>query len=660
VIIIKPFERQDGDNIMRIKGSPNLAEVRVFMIGVRNSKQSPLEVDDDGLPKCAEIWVNELRMAEFENSGGYAAKARLTAQLADLGNFTLAGEYSTPGFGSVEQKLNERQQETRKSYDLSTSIELGKFVPEKVGVSIPAYYNVSQEIVTPKYNPLDPDIDLKEQLNNDLFSSNERDSIAKRSEEFTKRRSFNFTNVRKLPAKGRKPRFYDISNVSLNYGYTQSDYRDVNTEFDTRKTWRGGIAYAFNNSPKNYKPFSKTAIAKKKAFGFIKDFNFYLAPKQLSFQTDIDRAYSQRQSRNNTSFDFNLPTYYQKHFFWNRVYSLKYDITKALKFDFNAINNATIEEPLTANGRVDKRFPEEYRNWRDTVLNNIREFGTNTHYHHSFNINYTVPINKLPYFGFATLTTRYSGDYDWQRAPLGRDTLGNTIQNSNAISLNSQLNMTKLYNDIGFLKKVQKRAKERAKARALARRKPDRNKTPAQNAKIKGWKEGTPPENIKFTLKKFKDTDTTKIELWKKKLPFKPMDVFWTLVMSPKNVSGTFTRNRGTLLPGYNQDTEILGQNPSFNAPGFGFISGIQDDDFAVTAADNNWLINSSLLYNFNTTYSENYNIRATLRPIKTLRIQLNATRNYSTNLSQQFFREPVFYFKVDHLIFVYGVWCMV
>jgi cell surface protein SprA len=645
VLIIKPFETNDGKNFLRVKGNPNLAEVRVFMIGIRNSKQSPLTLDDDGLKKCAEIWVNELRMAEFDNSGGWATKARLTAQIADLGNVTLAGGYSTPGFGSIEQKLNERQQETRKNYDLSTSVELGKFIPEKIGISLPMYFGVSQEIVTPKYNPLDPDIDLKEQLNNDLFSQSARDSISKRTEEFTKRRSINFTNVRKLPAKGKKKNhFYDISNVSFNYGYTQYNYRDINTEFDTRKTWKGGLAYAFNNNPKNYKPFDDAKFAKKKAFKVIKEFNFYLAPKQLSFQTDIDRAYAQRQARNNTGFAFELPTYYQKHFYWNRVYSLKYDITKSLKFDFNATNNATIEEPLTfngqpTNGRVDKDFADEYDSWRDTVLQSFTEFGINTHYHHNFNLNYTVPINKLPFLGFVTLTARYSGDYDWLRAPIGADTLGNTIQNSNTVSLNSQLNMTKLYNSIGFLKKVQKRARDRARLRVQNRRKNDPNKTDAQNAKAKGWKAGLPPPDIKFDTKEFKDSDSTKVELWKKKLPVHPMDPFWIVMMSPKNISGTYTRNRGTLLPGYNQESEVLGYNPSFNAPGFNFVSGIQEDDFAVGAADNEWLVpNSALMYNYNTTYSENYNIRATLRPIKTLRIQLNATRNYSTNLSQQFF----------------------
>jgi cell surface protein SprA len=647
VQLIKPYTEADGKNTMRIKGNPNLGDVRVFMIGIRNAKQSPLTPSDDALAKCAEIWVNELRMSEFDNEGGWASVARITTQVADLGNITVAGDYSTPGFGSVEQKLNERQQETRRGYDLSTSIELGKFIPEKIGISVPMYYNVSEVLVTPRYNPLDPDLELNDLLKNEVLPQEDRDSIAVRSQEVTRRRSINFTNVRKLKPKGqKKSHFYDISNFSFNYGYSETKYRDINTEFDDKKNYRGGIGYAFGSNPKNYKPFGSAGFAKKKAFKLIKDFNFYLAPKQLTFQTDVDRMYAERRTRNNTGFNFSLPTYFQKHFYWNRIYGLKYDITKALKFDFNATNNATIEEPLTFNGvdtrgRVDSDYPEEYQAWRKEVWNNIQDFGTNTHYHHNFNLNYAVPIGKFPGLSFVTLTTRYSGDYDWQRAPIGADTLGHTIQNSNTVSANSQFNMTKLHNQIGFLKKVNKRARDRQRRRALKSQKPDKNKTQSENAKARGWKAGLPPVDIKFETKKFKDSDTTRVELWRKKEPFRPMDPIWLTLMSPKNISGTYTRNRGTLLPGYNQETEILGYNPGFSAPGFNFVTGVQEDDFALQAAERNWLVNNDstgLIYNYATTFSENYNIRSTIRPLKTLRIQLSATRTYSSNLTQQFF----------------------
>ncbi len=640
VIINKIFEEDDGKNKIKVKGNPNLAEVKVFMIGVRNNKQSPLNPTDDGMEKTAEIWVNELRMGEFDNDGGWATQARITTQIADLGNITLAGNYSTPGFGSVQQKLNERQIETRKGYDLSANVELGKFIPEKVGISVPMYYNVSEGRVTPQYNPLDPDIELNQLLNDDQFSEKYKDSVRTRTVEFSKRTSINFTNVRKLKPKGQvKSHFYDVSNLSFNYGYSISYFHDIDNQFDTKKNYKAGIAYSFSNNPKNFEPFKDSEIGKKKAFKFIKDFNFYIAPKQFSFQTDVDRMYSERQQRNNTGFDFELPTYYQKYFYWNRIYSLKYDITKALKFNFNAANKATINEPLTANGRVNKEFTEEYQQWKDTVMQSFREFGINTNYNHSFNFNYEVPISKLPFLDFITLSAQYAGSYDWQRAPIGADSLGNTIQNSNSTSFNAQLNMGKFYNEFDFIKKIEKRSTERQQRRAQNRMKPNKNKTQAENAIAKGWKPGIAPASIEFDLKKFKDSDTTKTEMWRKKLPFKPLDHVMLLLMSTKNISGTYTKTRGTILPGYNQESDILGFNPSFSAPGFNFVSGIQEENFAEAAASRDWLLpNSFLMYTYNNTYSEDYNLRATLRPLKSLRIQLNLTRNYSTNINQQFF----------------------
>ena len=213
VSFLGPYEGTDGNNIMRVKGNPNLANVKVIMIGVRNPRAETNKFDDDGLSKCAEVWVNELRLAEFDNKGGWATTARATTTPADLGNITLAGNYSTPGFGSIDQKVNERQQEIRRSYDLSTSVELGKFIPKSIGISLPVYYNVSEGRITQRYNPLDPDVELNDLIKDKSLDKTYRDSIARRTETYTKRRTLTFTNVRKLPSKNKKKsHFYDISN----------------------------------------------------------------------------------------------------------------------------------------------------------------------------------------------------------------------------------------------------------------------------------------------------------------------------------------------------------------------------------------------------------------------------------------------------------------
>jgi cell surface protein SprA len=170
------FTQMDGENRVRIVGNPNLSNVRTMMIGMRNPGiNNPLQ-GDDGLPKSGEMWVNELRLTNFNEEGGWAANARLTARLADLGTVTFAGSTSQPGFGSIDKKVNERLQEQINQYDISTNLELGKFFPEEAGVRIPLYVGYSEGFINPKYNPLDPDVPLSDAIDA-ADSRHERDSI---------------------------------------------------------------------------------------------------------------------------------------------------------------------------------------------------------------------------------------------------------------------------------------------------------------------------------------------------------------------------------------------------------------------------------------------------------------------------------------------------
>ena len=261
------FETADGNNTIRIRGNPNLAEVRVVMIGVRNRSAIAGNLTDDGLPKCAQVWANELRLSDFNNTGGWASVARMNAQIADLGTVNLSGSMSTPGWGSLEQKLNERQRETRQQYDLSTTLDLAKFLPEGANVTIPMYYSISEAIVRPEFNPLDPDIKMKDFLRSEELTKDYKDSILRITDDYTRRRSLNFTNVRKTPGQNKKKsHFYDVENLAFTYSYTQLYKRDVNTEIDKLETYRGAINYSFSGKAKNIEPFKNSEFLKKRSY----------------------------------------------------------------------------------------------------------------------------------------------------------------------------------------------------------------------------------------------------------------------------------------------------------------------------------------------------------------------------------------------------------
>ena len=86
--------------------------------------------------------------------------AQMNAKLADLGNVSVAANMSTPGFGGLEQRIQERQRETIQAIDASGTIQLGKLLPKKLGVTLPMYLGYSQEVSTPQFDPLSPDIEM--------------------------------------------------------------------------------------------------------------------------------------------------------------------------------------------------------------------------------------------------------------------------------------------------------------------------------------------------------------------------------------------------------------------------------------------------------------------------------------------------------------------
>lgn len=614
--LIQEYEIIDGGTRIRIKGNPNLSNIKTIMIGIRNPLRTKNPwAADDGVNKCVEVWVNELRLSDFDEQGGWAALARINAQMADLGSMSLAGNISTPGFGSIEKKVSERQRETIKQFDASSSIELGKFLPEKSGISLPMYVGYSETVSNPQFDPLSPDIEIKDAINE--LDKEEQKKRLKKSQNYTRRKSINFTNVRinKKDQKA-KPHFYDVNNVSVSYAYGETYRRDINTEYNTSKTYRGSVNYSFSNNPKAIRPFAKNALfAKSALLKPLREFNFYLAPKQVTFSTSIDRGYTESQVRTNTEGTLPAIPQFMKSFNWNRVYGLNYDLTKSLKLRFDANNQALIKEP---EGRVNRKYDDEYGNYdqfKDTVMQSLKDFGENTNYNHTMNVDYVVPINKFPGLDWITLNTNYKGSYEWMRAPFSQDSLGHTIQNSRDISVNGQFNMVTLYNKIPYFKKV--------------------NSRKGQN----GVKSNPKFRGVSLAQMKGEKTEEDTLKKKKKGNDIHIMDNFAKLLMSVKNSSFSYVRGQGTLLPGYGEKTNIVGMDPNFNAPGIPFILGHQDNNYFRDAADRGWLEKQpNLNLPSSRTYSERITARASLEPVNGLRVDLTANRTETSNFST-FFR---------------------
>ena len=443
-----PFTYREGLNTITVVGQPDLSKIRVYMLGVRNPLRNQANPSlDDGLDKTTQIWFNELRLTDFDENGGWAATARLNAKLADFADVTVSGSKSTIGFGSIDRRVSERSRSDDVLFDVSSSLELGKFFSDRSGIKVPMFVNFSSQIGTPQFDPRTPDLELKTQLSNS--PRNVRDSIRYDTEDYTIRKSFNFTNVRKIRVNTEKPvRLWDIENWSATYAFNEYNHRDFINEKTLQRSYRAGLAYVYSNQPKSITPFAK--FVKSKNLGLIKDFNFSLLPSVLNFRIDVDRLYSENSLRNNDPNNF-LPitNNFNKNFLMTRLYGISWNLTKSLQLDFNATNYSIIDEPA---GRTDATA-------RDTIWQNLKRLGRTTDYGHTVNLTYAVPINKIPGLDWINLAARYGSGFNWKTEPLitlrdPRIDFGNAIQNSRIMQLNPTLSMTALYNKFGFLRRA--------------------------------------------------------------------------------------------------------------------------------------------------------------------------------------------------------------
>ncbi|MCO5937361.1 cell surface protein SprA [Mucilaginibacter sp. RB4R14] len=442
-----PFVYTDGTNKVTIKGQPDLSRLRTIMLGVRNPYKPRGLAGDDGLNKTGTVWFDELRLTEFDQRGGWAATARVDAALADFANITVSGSKSTVGFGTLDSRVSDRSRSDNQAVDASASIELGKFFPEKSGIRIPAYVNISTQVSTPQYDPGSPDVELKKSLaaapNNQA-----RDSIKNVTQDFTTRKSFNFTNVHKERTNTTAPvHVWDVENFAATYAYTEYQHHDFNVENDFAKTYRVALNYNYNKDPKYYTPFAK--IIKSNLLALARDFNFSILPSRLNFSINFDRFYSENTLRNNDPNNFiAIPTAFNKNFNITRVYGIGWNLSKALTLDIDATNLSVVDEPA---GRINGLK-------RDTLWENLWKLGRTTNYNHTINLNWSAPINKLPGLDWTALTVRYSTNFNWQSQPefaINNPTydVGNSIQNARTIQLNPNLNFSNFYNKFKGLRK---------------------------------------------------------------------------------------------------------------------------------------------------------------------------------------------------------------
>ena len=673
------YDEEHPNNKVSIVGNPTLGEVRTMIIGVRN-----LASDQ----KSGEIWVNELRLKEYNNSGGWAAQGNLNMQLSDVGSVNVTGKYVSEGFGGLEDGVAQRAQDTYKTYSVTTNFELGKFFPDKAKVSIPLYYSVTKEETRPKYNPLDTDMKLDDAL--DAMESHERDSIESIAVTKTTSTNFSLSNMKVGIATKKHPMPYDPANFSFSYSHSHRHTSGETTVYENEDNWRGSMNYSYTPVYKPFEPFKKIK-SKSKWYDILKRFGLNWLPQNLSFNTEMTRNYYELQERDMESTENSeLPLTFSEQFLWNREFSIRWDLTKNLHMNFNSATHAEIEEPYTP---VDKsRYPDQYTAWKDSVWTSIKQFGRPLDYNQNFTASYQAPLNLIPIFDWINADANYNATYNWTRGTTQEDgqSLGNVIANNRTLNINGALNLEKLYNHIPFLKKTNERFNKRIsvtpKRNVASMSLRDKGSAKGEEKKLPKNKKAFEKEitlmpdttltishgkNSKrlivkaktadgkmFNLK-FRKVDNNKIKIISKvdtatkiklavtaKEPldnqtwYKTMQVVARGLMMVRNVNLSYRNQYGLSLPGFMPEVgDVFGQrNSGIMAPGLGFAFGFVDDSYVKKSAERGWLLMAdSVATPATSSKTEDLQLRMTLEPVRELKIDLNASRTMTTAKSVQY-----------------------
>jgi cell surface protein SprA len=619
-------------NRISVIGIPDLSNVRVMLLGIRNPKQYDTKSGDDGLPKCGEVWFNEMRVSDFDNPGGWAALGRANIKLADLGTLNISGSITTVGYGAIDKKLNERARNNTMMFDINTNLELGKLFPVKSGVSIPFFYGFNRQIIRPHFYPLNPDVPMDSLL--DVYSAEQASIAKKNADDFTSKRSWNLTNVHKNRTGKGKPKPWDIANLNLSYSVQELYKRNQTVEYNRIKNYQLLLNYQYQYQPKKpIEPFKW--VGKSKYLQLIRDFNFYPLPQSFSINTQTDRRYGELQNRSN---DINLntknDTFFDKNFTSKRIYDVKWDLSKSLKINYNAIVQARFDEPK---GEI---FTYEGVG-RDSIIKNIKTGGRITDYNQTFGAAYTLPLNKLPLTNWITASVNYAGTYNWKTpGPSIADTVGNSISNSQTKTYNAQFNFTQLYSKVPFLDKIQKGTFGKKTPKKDDKKK--EVKEPEKGPKKPGdKKEKTKPKKVAKKDKDGKPVVENEEEEKKKVNPLvKVAEYSLRILTMVKSVNFNYSENNGTGLGGFIPKPQFSGQNTVLQAPGYPFIFGSQDPQLRYNAAENGWLTHSrNITVPFVKSTTINLTGSATLEPIPDLRIQLKVNRTFNDNY-QSFFQD--------------------
>lgn len=654
-----PYETYDPENLenkITILGNPTLEDIQSIMIGIRNKTTDEVS---------GEVWVNELRLSEFNEQGGVAAMANAALSISDIAQVNVAGRLETAGYGSIESNVLDRNMEDMYQLSVSAALEGGRLFPEKAKLQIPLYVSYTNQTETPDFDPLDTDIKLSESL--DTYETKaEKDSIRSMANTTHESTSFSVSNLKVDIHSKKRNMFYDPANFSISASYNEQKQYSPEIEQDLSRDYKGSFNYSYNFNPQPWEPFKEVKAVQK--VKFLSELNFYYLPQSWAFNTNMHRTFTHLKMRDFNTADLGAPVQndmdltFSKDFTWDRNFDFKYDLTKNMKFTFQTAMNSTVDEGYyTPEIIKDYAFTNDhYEAWKDTIQRSLATWGTPYTYQQLFSASWNVPFNRIPYLEALTANASYNATYNWNRTVQSNNStadLGNVVSSTRAWQVDGALNFETLYGKSKYWKQISQRYNQRATRRRAFRAKDYTTTVTLEAGESKEITHRLGSESLKLTATtadgkdvklKYNTISTTKISV---ESPVKLENVSIKITTqdpnkrTPAQITGDMFAYFGTMLrkvqvtyrntssltiPGFAPQAGFMGQQ-RFNdmyAPGFDFAFGGFTDDFVEKAKENGWLSNdTSVVQPATRAKTSDLDIKLVVEPFPGFKIQVNGKR---------------------------------
>ncbi len=665
--VVYDDENGKPQNRITVMGNPTLENIENIMIGVRNNS---------GHVASGEVWVNELRMSEFNEKGGVAAMANAALSISDIAQVNVAGRLETAGYGSIESNVLDRNMDNQYQISVSAALEAGRLFPEQAKIQMPLYVSYTNETLSPEYDPLDTDLKLSETL--ETFDTKaEKDSVKMMANTKHESTNFSVTGMKVNIHSKKQNMFYDPANFSLSASYSKQNESSPEMEKNITTDHRGSFQYAYSFNPQPWEPFKDVKGVQKPSMKWVKEFNLYYLPQSWSFTTDMHRTFNHMKMRDFTGSADPMDLTYSKDFMWNRNVDIKYDLTKNMKFSLTTALNASIDEGLYTPEIIrDYAFTNDYyEGWKDTIQRSLAHWGSPYMYQQQFTASWNVPFNRFSFLDWITANASYNGNYNWNATVTGGSQdddnyRGNVVTSMRSWQVDGTLNFENLYNKSKAVKAMEQRWKNMGRTN----RRPFKPKTFTQVIKTEA---GEPLEithrlnaenlNISFVDKhgktvkaQTKQTDKNKISVTTKeaydeltvtivtrdpnqRTPAQTLgDVGLKFVTMVRRLQVTYRETGALSVPGFYPQAGFMGQRrlDGASAPGYDFGFGFYPNDFVNKAKEHGWLsADTTVVQPATNATTSDLDVKLTLEPFPGFKIQMNGKRYLagSTSINYSF-----------------------